>query len=128
MSGPLGDVASFAVRWPRAVSPAGTDCAEAWGAAIRSNPTAMLMPRTDIVRNKSLSCLPPQQLRNSAVASGGIRTGPISETCRYNREIANGAPNGIQSRFGRPKGRAIYHGQLIDGSKMALTDRDRPAN
>ena len=34
---------------------------------------AMLMPRTVVVRNKSLSCFRPQQLRNSAVASGGTK-------------------------------------------------------
>jgi hypothetical protein len=44
----------------------------------------MLMPRTDVVRNKSRSCFRPQQLRNSAVASAELRTDPISEICRYN--------------------------------------------
>src|ERR1700726_5029325 len=33
----------------------------------------MLMPRTDVVRDKSLSCFRPQQLPNSTVASGGIK-------------------------------------------------------
>jgi hypothetical protein len=58
---------------PGAASPAGTDCAEAWGAAVRSNPTAMLMPQTNVVRDRPLSNVRLQQLRKSAVASGGIK-------------------------------------------------------
>src|ERR1700681_2367848 len=89
MSAPLGDETSFADRGPRAVSPAGMDCAEANGAVVINNPTAMLMPRTDLVPTKSLSCLRPQQLRNSAVASAELGTDPIAEICRYNPEIIN---------------------------------------
>jgi hypothetical protein len=63
------------------------DCAEANGAIVINNPTAMLMPRTDLVPTKSLSCLRPQQLRNSAVASAELGTDPIAEICRYNPEI-----------------------------------------
>jgi FixJ family two-component response regulator len=48
-----------------------------------------------VVRNKSLSCFRPQQLRNGAVASGGIRNMPC------NPEITIGNTAVVQSRSTR---------------------------
>jgi hypothetical protein len=77
------------------------------------------MPRTDVVRDKSLSCLRPQQLPNSTVASGEIK----------DRSGSRNVP--LQSRdhkWQTPMGFGARNCRLLHGSLRPARSDSIPGN